>query len=223
MQANRTLFVLVPCLMLVFANSAFPQQATEQAPRGYVAVFSGIEFVPAGAPDVVFAAEYAEHVSRDVQAYVMFTYFENLVTASLEDELTALAAILSRQTGTPWTLQARDRGVSFMAGAKQTFGAPGSDLRPYVGGGAGVLNIRRTIREPRIGDVTTAVLNDYGIGRASLIDASETVPMIEVLVGLGYFAGESTYVDIGYRYRPTFRLDDGLNLSQLSAGIGYRF
>ena len=67
------------------------------------------------------------------------------------------------------------------------------------------------------------MLNDYGIGRASLTDGSETVPVTKILVGVGYLAGGRTYVDFGYRYRRVFRRGDGLNLSQLSTGIGYRF
>ena len=222
MQANRTLFVLVPCLVLVFNGLAFSQQGTVQTPRGYIAAFSGIEIEPAGTPDVVFAAEYGEHVNRAVQAYVTVTYFENIMTPSLEDEVTALGTTLSTLTGTSWDLQARDRGASLIAGAK-ALGATSSDFRPYIGGGAGILNIRRTIRERRLGDVTSALFIDYGIGRVSLSDTSETVPVAEVLLGLGFLVGESTYVDIGYRYRRVFRLHDGLNLSQLNAGIGYRF
>jgi len=222
MHAYKTLSILLVGMTLALTAPVRAQEVAEPAPRGSISAFSGFEFVPSGGADVVFAAEYAEHVDRDVQAYVAFTYFENLMSPSLQDEIAALGTALTAASGVTWDLHGRDRGASLLAGAK-FFNRSGSRARPYVGAGAGVLNVRRTIRDVRIGDVTRAVFNDYGIGRAALTDTSDTVPLVEVLAGLGYFAARHTYVDIGYRYRRAFRLDDGLNLSQVAVGVGYRF
>jgi hypothetical protein len=218
----RIRVLAVAAALVLTAGAASAQPATEAAPRGSVSVFSGFEFVLDGGADVLIAAEYGEHVTPDVQAYVAFTYFEDLMSPGVQDEVADLSAGLGVLTGTPWDLTARDRGVSLVGGAK-VFGSRGSRARPYFGAGAGVLNLRRTIREARVGDVTTAVFNDFGVGQAELAVGSQTVPVVELLGGLGYFAARNTYIEIGYRYRRPFRLTDGLHMSQISAGIGYRF
>ena len=109
----------------------------------------------------------------------------------------------------------------FAVGAKYLL--PGSGvIRPYAGGGAGVLNIRRAIRDPRLGDVTLAVLGDFGLGEADFTAVSVTKPMLEAAAGVGIVAGQ-TYIDLGYRYRYAFFLNEGFEFGQLSAGIGLKF
>lgn len=218
-------FILVPSFVLAFAASALCQQVSgarqvsmpEQ--RGYVAALAGVEFEPPTRP--VFSVEYGENLDRDVQAYATFSYFENLMTRSLQDDLSATAEAVTSLTGTRLEFHGRDRGLVFAAGGKYLI--PASEMvRPYVGGGAGVLNIRRTIREPRLGDVTKAVLEDFGLGEIEFTNVSLTRPMIEAALGVGVVAGQ-TYIDVGYRYRRAFHIGEQLDFSQFSAGIGFKF
>jgi hypothetical protein len=108
------------------------------------------------------------------------------------------------------------------AGGKYLVGS--GSFRPYVGGGAGVLSIRRTVTEVRQGNVTSAVFNDFSVGDRELASApaSLTKPMVEAIFGVGIVKG-STYLDVGYRYRRAFRLAEDLDFSQLGAGIGFKF
>jgi opacity protein-like surface antigen len=141
---------------------------------------------------------------------------------TMRDEVVTLGTRLSTLTATRWELAGRDRAVALTAGAKYLVGT--GTIRPYVGAGGGIINLKRTVTEARIGDVTTAVFNDFNIGVSDLSLATRglTRPMGEALVGVGIVAG-STYVDVGYRYRKAFRLTSGLDFSQLSVGIGYKF
>ena len=114
----------------------------------------------------VFGVEIAEHLGRHAQAYATVSYFENLMRDTLRDDLDFTATRLATLTGESWSLSGRDRGVALVVGAKYVFGS--GTYRPYVGGGGGVINLKRTVFESRIGDVTQAVYNDFELGDAEL-------------------------------------------------------
>jgi len=220
----RTSSVIAPLLVCVFASVAMAQTApaspaTDQVPgRGYVSALAGATFSPGASS--VFSVEYGDQMRRDVHAYVTFSYFENLMSQAMRDDLTALSGTLSSYSGTPWEFTGRDRGAAFVAGAKYV--APGTTVRPYVGGGLGAISLKRTIVDRYRGDLTTAVFNDFNIGEPGLASTSATKPLVEAGAGVE-IAVRHTYVDVGYRYRHAFRLTDAVNVSQLSVGIGYRF
>jgi hypothetical protein len=205
----------------VFAQgAAAPGGAAAPSPRWYVAAIGGAVSRPPTAP--VFSVEVAEQVGRRAQAYFTLSYFENLMGQSLRDDLAATGTRLSALTGTTWRLAGRDRGLAFVAGGKYQLmrGA----VRPYVGGGFGTINLKRTVVDSHLGDVTRAVFNDFELGDVDLSRATEglTRPLAEATVGVGFGAG-STHVDVGYRYRTVLRLANPLDFSQITVGIGYRF
>lgn len=211
-------------LAIVSSVSAFAQgpsaSGTSAQPRWYVAAIGGAISRPPTEP--VFGVEIAQSLGTHGQAYVTFSYAENLMRQSLRDDLDAKAAQLSQLTGDTWALTGRDRGVAFVAGGKYVFG--GGTVRPYVGAGAGTINLKRTVVDVRAGDVTRALFNDFQLGEVDLSLATEgiTRPIVEAAVGVGIGSGR-THFDIGYRYRSAFRLATKLDFSQVTAGIGYRF
>ena len=113
--------------------------------------------------------------------------------------------------------------MALVVGGKYVFG--GGTIRPYVGGGAGVINLKRTVFETRIGDVTRAVFNDFELGEADLSSATEGInrPLVEVQFGVG----------IGiwpHALRHRLSLSHGVSAAvgrwtspRSAAGIGYRF
>jgi opacity protein-like surface antigen len=225
MQARR-LIVLVPMFALAIAGSARGQQVAPTGlpavpeQRGYIAALGGAISGPPTEP--VFSVEYGENLHRDVQAYVAISYVDNLMRESLRDDVADLAASLRDLTGLPWRLRGRDRGVVFVAGAKYLVGD--GRARPYIGAGAGIINLTRTIHEDHLGDVTVAVFNDFdvGIGDLSLEAGGATKPLAEAVAGVGFAAGR-TYVDVAYRFRRAFGLANRLEFSQFTVGVGYKF
>jgi hypothetical protein len=222
MQIGRSL-LLVPSLVGLFAGSALAQSAgapvaPQRIGRGYVSALAGATIDPGTTP--VVSIEYGEDVRRSVQAYVTFTYFDDLMTPTLRDDLARTAASLATITSSPWQFSGRDRGLAFVAGAKYLIGPPA--VRPYVGAALGAINVKRTIIERTRGNLATALANDFNVGDPVLASRAVTGPLVEAAVGLGLSA-HSTYVDIGYRYRRAFRFTDDLRVSQVSVGIGYRF
>jgi hypothetical protein len=217
-------FAVVPGVVLLSANVAFAQPPAAQAPplqRGYMTAVAGASFAEQQTP--TFGVEYGEHINPSVQAYANFSYFDNLITDSAQDDLTELAADLTRLTATPWHFTGYERGLGFSGGAKYVFN-PASSVRPYVGGGPGVLNLRRTIVETDLGDITNQVITVFGAPDGYIDPYKETTfrPMAEFLAGVGISAGR-TYVDVGYRLNKVFKTPESFSFSQFRVGVGMRF
>lgn len=220
----RALAVLVvPTLLTFGVPSAHAQQQNPQPRRdfGWVSVVAGTTFGTQTQTVATFAGEYGDDVHPRVQAHVTISYFDNLLTQDLETELSQLSAGLTTVSGTSWSLQGRDRAVTMVLGGRYLIATQGT-FRPYVGGGGGVINLKRSISDARAGIVTADVLEEFGVGEFSLIGRSVTRPLLEAAVGVGVYRGP-VYVDIGYRFNRAFHLTEPLDFSRVAVGIGYKF
>ena len=221
----RALSVLVvPTVLMVAVPSAHAQQQSTQPQQrdfGWVSAIAGTTFGSQTQTAATFAGEYGDDVHPRVQAHVTISYFDNLLTQDLEDDLSALSAGLTAVSGTPWTLHGRDRAVTMIVGGRYLIATQGT-YRPYIGGGGGVINLKRTITDPRAGNVTVAVLDQFGVGEFSMVGQSLTRPLLEAAVGVGVYSGP-VYVDIGYRFNRAYHLSEPLDISRVAVGIGYKF
>jgi hypothetical protein len=215
---------LVPCLVLLTSTIASAQQgrAASSTPfdNGYMTGAAGASFGDKQA--ATFGIEIGESVNSRVQAYAAFNYFDDLLNDQAASDLNELAAFLTDIHDEPWEFRGRDRGLAFSGGAKYLL-SRGPSFRPYVGGGPGVLNIRRTVTERTLGNVTDPLLVVFG-APDGFIDASEEStfrPFAEFIAGVGIASGR-TYVDVGYRLRKVFRVDS-FTFSQFTVGVGMRF
>ena len=158
-----------------------------------------------------------------MQAYANFTYFDDLITDSAQAYLGNLSATLTALTATPWNLTGNDRGLAFSGGAKYMM-LNGSSVRPYVGIGPGLINIRRTIYESDLGEISNEVLAVFGAPDGNINPEKEGSfkPMIEFLAGAGFSAGR-TYVDVGYRFNKVYKTSEPFSFSQFKVGVGMRF
>jgi hypothetical protein len=221
------LLTSLPAIGLVLvcaATPAFAQEPIGPGVRddGWVSGIAGAAFGSQTQANATFAVEYGDDMHPNAQAYLTLSYFENLITTALRDDLAQLSAALTATSGIPWNLHGSDRGVTLIAGARYLPVSSGL-IRPYVGGGAGVINLDRTIADVRVGEVTTAVLNEFGVGSLSLATEAITRPVIEGSVGIAFYNGP-VYVDVGYRYKRAYRINTSqLGFSQGVLGIGYRF
>ncbi len=224
MNAIRSLG-LVPCLAVLTATVAFGQTRSAEDPRfqnGYMTGSAGTSF--GDQQKALFGAEVGENLGRHVQAYADFTYFDNLITDSAQGYLTDLSNTLTRLTATTWNLTGYDRGLAFGGGAKYLFSSPGSSVRPYVGAGPGVINIRRTIYESDLGEISNEVLAVFGAPDGNINPEKEGSfkPMVQFMAGAGFAAGR-TYVDVGYRFNRVYKTAESLSFSQFKVGVGMRF
>jgi hypothetical protein len=210
---------------VVLCALAAPVQAQGFDPRParpdhgiYLAALAGASFGPDRAP--VFAAEFGERLHPDVRAYATISYFENLMDRSVQRELDQVSEDLGNLTGIPWALRGRDRGAAFVAGAKYL--VPSRTVRPYIGGGAGFINLKRTITDRDVNPVDPTVFSPFDIDHIDLSTSAVTRPMAEATAGVAFFAGR-TYVDIGYRFRRAFQMRDALEFSQVGVMLGVNF
>ena len=219
LSAARVLW-LVPCLMIAAAAPAWSQEPNTPPPmERYVAGTAGAAF----AVDTVaaFAGEYGEVVSRRFLAYANYSYIDNLMTDAMRSNLTLAGDVLTAVTGTTRSFSGRDRGLAFTVGTK--FIAATSTFRPYVGGGAGVLHLRRTVTEASLGNVTDSFAAESGLNDG-VIPAGQTSSMKPLAEGMGglFIVHGRTAVDISYRYRKAFHAED-LSFSQFGVGLGITF
>lgn len=215
---------LVPCLVLLTASVAGAQQArvasTGPFENGYMTASAGASFSDSQA--ATFGVEIAERINSRVQAYAAFNYFDDLFNNQAVSDLNALSSYLTTVTATTWQLQGRDRGLAFSGGARYLL-SRGPSFRPYIGGGPGVLNIRRTVTDARLGDVTDSVLVVFGAPDGFVVPDKESTfrATAEFIAGVGIASGR-TYVDVGYRIRKVFRVE-AFTFSQFTVGVGMRF
>ena len=212
---------LIPVLVLAAATPALCQ---DQTVRAYVVAAGGTALNnDFERPATAVAVEYGERVHRDVQAYVAFGYVENLMSERMRGNLDLAGMELSQSTGVPWEFHGRDRGLTFTVGGKYLLPANRA-FRPYVGGGLGVLNLKRRITERDLGDVSGTFFDLTG-RNDGIIDAgatSVTRPLAEIILGAGGAAGRA-YFDIAYRDRKAFHAFENIAFSQVTAGVGVAF
>ena len=215
-------FGLVPCIVVLSATVAFGQaQEDARFQHGYMTAVAGTAF--GDQQEALFGAEVGENLTSHVQAYANFTYFDNLITDSAQSYLANLSATLTRLTASSWNLTGNDRGLAFSGGAKYLM-LPGSAIRPYVGAGPGLINIRRTIYETDLGEISNEVLAVFGAPDGGINPEKEGSfkPMVEFAAGAGIAAGR-TFVDVGYRFNKIYKTTEPLSFSQFKVGVGMRF
>jgi opacity protein-like surface antigen len=207
----------------VLSGSAAAQQRSGPAPvRGYLIGGGGAAIEPNRSASI--SAEIAENVHPNIQIYANAAYYDNLLSDASRNQLTAVAQELTIATGTPWEFSGRDQGRSFSFGAKLVKATGG--MRPYVGAGIGVLNVRRTIVERFRGNLTDSFVAEFG-SADGVLDVTQTntnKPLGEVGAGVGFVVGRRGYVDFGYRYRKPFHTPGpSSNISNVNVAAGVKF
>jgi hypothetical protein len=224
MHVFRSFALVVVVLGLAASPGAAQQRpaAPPQPLRGYL-IGGGGTSIGVSDPAMTLSAEIAENVQPNVQVYMSAGYYDNVMSQTARDQLTAVASFLTTTTGRPWQFEGRDRGRSFTVGGKVLV-PTGTAVRPYVGGGVGALNLRRTIRDISRGNVTTAYLAQFGAGDGvvDITQSNTTKPMAEVAAGIGAVIGHG-YVDVGYRYRKAFHVNQSFDISQVGVAVGVKF
>ena len=214
---------LVCCFLVTSAMPALaqePRPAPAPAERGYLIGGGGASFGPQTAS--TFGVEIGEKMGPVLQAYVAFSYFDDLMPDEARSNLVLAAQHLEALTLTPWDFHGRDRGRAFTAGAKVAL--PGT-VRPYVGGGVGAMNLKRVVTERYLGNVTESFRAQFGT-TGDVLDSSQastTKPRVEAAAGVGLIAGRA-YLDVGYRYRRAFHAFEGtFDFSQFTVSAGIAF
>jgi hypothetical protein len=217
---------LVPVVVFAMTSPALCQDAPAPAgpPKAYLTALGGAALnMDFKNPASVFAVEYGERVHHDVIAYANFNYVHNLMSTRMRDNLVVAGDDLTALTGVPWEFVGRDRGLAFSMGGKFLIPAD-MQFRPYVGGGLGILNLKRRIIERDFGDVSETFFEMTGLNDG-VIDAgttSTTKPLAEVMLGVSGATGR-TYLDFAYRYRRAFNSFERIQFSQITFGVGVAF
>ena len=211
----------VPFALVILSSPAAGQEATDTPPKFYLTATGGAAFdVKFDDPTATFAVEWGERLHHDVQAYANLGYVSNLMSDRMEDNLVLAGDTLTAIDGVLWEFKGRDRGIAFTVGGKWL--APiKSRMRPYIGGGFGLLNLQREITERDLGDVSEGffLLTGLNDGVFDAGDTSTTKPLGEILIGVSGAIGRA-YLDVGYRYRKAFNSFEPIEFGQVTVGVG---
>ncbi len=216
---------IVSVAAVTCATPALAQNREAPAPRwarGYL--IAGASALVSNPVSPVFSTEIAERVTSDIQVYVAFTYYDNLMSDETQAELDDVSTQLSFATGTSWDFEGRDRGRSFTAGAKYLL-PTATPLRPFVGAGIGVINLRRTISEQSRGNLTAAYVSQFG-SSYGMVDVSQTNtnrPLGEFTAGVAMVVRKA-YIQFDYRFGKPFHTGDGgydISTAGVSAGVAF--
>jgi opacity protein-like surface antigen len=224
MRMLKSVSFLVAALVAVpaFAQQR-PATPTPDRLRGYL-VLGGGSSINTPQNSLMINAEIAENVTPDIQVYLGAAYFDNVMSQATRDQLAQTGETLTALTGNPWVFDGRDRARSFTLGGRYLFPTSAS-VRPYVGGGVGAINFRRTIHEQSRGNITDAYLAQFGSpdGVVDSTQSNTTRPMTELAVGVGA-AVKKAYIDVGYRWRKAYHtLDDTFEISGVGVAVGLKF
>ena len=212
--------------ILLAAAPAFAQQPAAPHPepvRGYL-IAGGGSTINAPQNSLTISAEIAENVTRPLQVYMGAAFYDNVMSQAARDQLAQAGTVLTALTGNQWVFEGRDRARSFTVGTRYLF-ATSSSVQPYVGGGLGAINFRRTVHELTRGNITEAYLAQFGSpdGVVDSTQTNTTRPMTEVAVGVA-MAVKKAYVDVGYRWRKAYHtLNDSFEISGVGVAAGLKF
>ena len=220
MRVSR-LMMVVPCVLLM-SVPVFAQQApAAPAPtmQRYVAALGGAALSSDAA--VTMGVEYGERVSKHAGAFVNYQYYDDLMSSQMKDTLTLAGTQITSATRVTRTFSGRDRGLAFTAGAK--FGPTSGGVQPFAGGAVGGLNLRRTITEASLGDVTASFASQTGLGDG-VVTAGQTTATKALVMGIVgvRLVKKQSYVDVTYRYGKAFH-GTTIDFSQVTVGLGVAF
>jgi opacity protein-like surface antigen len=211
----------VPVMLVALSASAAAQdiRPVTDTPKSYLAGTGGAAFNhDFNNATASVAIEYGERISHNVSAYANLSYIENVMSDKMHQNLGDAGSMLSQQfTG-------HDRGLTFTMGGRYLM-PTARRVRPYVGGGLGLANLKRTINEATFGDVSETFFFMTGLNDG-VIDAgksSTTRPLGEVIAGVSAAFQNRAYVDVKYRYGHVFQTLENVDFSQVSFGVGVTF
>jgi opacity protein-like surface antigen len=211
----------VPVVLVALSAPAAAQdiQPTAATPKSYLAGIGGAAFSHDFTNTTASAGiEYGERVSRNIGAYANLSYISNMMSDKMRQNLEDAGTMLSQDyTG-------RDRGLLFSMGGRYLL-PTARRVRPYVGGGLGIANLKRTITEATFGDVSETFFFMTGMNDG-VMDAgksSTTRPLGEVIAGVSAAFPNRAYVDVKFRYGHIFQTVENVDFSQVTFGVGMTF
>jgi opacity protein-like surface antigen len=205
------------------AQSAPSSTANPEVPQRYVEFTFGPTFGHKSGG--MFGGE-ASMPYKHIQFFLEGGHMTNTATADLQNAANTIARVLSA-AGTS-TVKVK-QPVNFIAvGGRYELPLEGR-LHPYALVGVGVAKVKKDVNFFVNGaDVTSQLLNVYGIQLGRDLAGSQTKALLEAGIGAhitlnSRFLGDRWFGDASYRYGRVFLEGQGLNTNRIQFGIGATF
>jgi hypothetical protein len=202
----KTILVAGFCLLATSVHA----QTVE---RGFVQGVGGVTFGVESAGTL--GGEVGFNVHPNIQIYGGAGRMLNVMPKSLQRDLDDAADLLTIVTGQVWGFNGKVPATYFGGGAK--FIVPTSSaVRPYFTAGAGLAQLKASIKEIDFGEITDDLINE---GYIDEDDVKGTNFMFEFGGGIVFPLGGVLQLDTGYRFT---KISEA-NVSRVSLGVGARF
>jgi len=191
----------------------------QTADKGYAEVVAQSAF--GNVTSQSYGVELGVTVAPQVQVFVEAGQTRNVATAALGTAAQAIAGGLALTQA----------NVGFGVKEPVTFGAAGirflipvegSQVRPYLMGGAGLAKVKHDVTFTVGGTDVTTNLQQYGAVLGTDLSGSFTKPMLTLGAGIAYPVGRLV-LDFQYRFGRIFAEDEAINVNRAGIGIGVRF
>ena len=211
-RISMTLAAALACIAGV-AQAQTP--AASAPPRKYVEFTVGPTF--GHRSDVSVGAEGGIPLSESFDVFIEGGRMRNVPTRDLDAAANVVANYIGGTGVAKQPVGYFDVGLRYLIPTTNQF-------EPYVllGLGAGMVSRRSTFTANGT-DVTSQLLDKYGVQLGEDLTGSATKALVAFGLGARFNVRHNTIGDVSYRYGRIFLPEEGLNTNRLQFGIGIRF
>lgn len=215
-------FVFVVMIVALFGSRAFAQTAPAPATpeNGYISV--DLQSAFGNVTSQSYGVEGGVTIRPNLMIFGEFGQTRNVAPVELSTAAQRFAGGLSQvASNVGFTVKAP---VTFgVGGVKLQFPLQGSRAMPYVLAGAGLANVTYDTTFTVGGTDVTTNLAQFGAVLGTDISGSFTKPMFVFGGGFAIPVWQQVVVDLQFRFGRIMAEDQGINVTRLGLGLGYRF
>ncbi len=215
-------FVFVLMAVAVSSGTAFAQTAPSPAApsKGYASV--DLQSAFGNVTSQSYGAEGGATIRPNLMVFGEFGQTRNVAPLQLSNAAQTFAGGLSAvASNVGYTVKAP---VTFgVGGVKLQFPLQGSKAMPYVLAGAGIASVNYDTTFSVGGIDVTTNLAQFGAILGTDVSGSFTKPMFVFGGGFAIPVWQQVVVDLQFRFGRIMAEDEGINVSRLGLGFGYRF
>jgi opacity protein-like surface antigen len=205
--------------VLAMAGAAAAQPAAAPS-KGYAEAFAQAAF--GNVTSQAYGGEVGVTVWNGVQVFVEAGQVRNVATESVSANAQLIAGALAQLQSAAVGYSVKQPVTFFGGGARYPIAIEGSKIHPYVQGGFGVARVKNDVSFTLGGADAASSLAQY-VTLGDDLSGSVTKPMLSLGAGVMVPVWQQLVADLQFRYGRIFTEGEGINVTRLGLGFGFRF